>query len=145
MIEGKGYIYLRDNEWYRIKGVIIMGTTKDLKKTSKIYIADEIKKGKYISIIEIPINKVEIIDKYLKNYFNEYSIYVYEETDTYNRCIYALLEDYLKMMNIEYKVLTKEEINTINRSEKLDNLPDIINNFFIKCKEKIINKRKQCY
>jgi superfamily II DNA or RNA helicase len=123
----KGFIYFRDNAWYRIENVIKMGITEFTKDRSNTYITGEVERGEYLCVIEIPLDKMRFIDKCLKNYFKSYNIYKGGGTEFYNRCIVDLIEPYLKKINIEYKILTKEEINFMNRCERIRNIRNIPN------------------
>jgi superfamily II DNA or RNA helicase len=125
MNEPKGSVYLRDNPWYKMEDVIKLGIASFAKDRSNTYITGEVERGEYISVIEIPLDKMKILDKYLKSYFKLYHIYKGGGTEFYNRCIIDLIEPYLKKINIEYKVLTKEEINLMNRCERVRNIPNV--------------------
>jgi predicted helicase len=125
--KSKGSIYLRDNAWYKMENVIKMGIASFAKDRSNTYITGEVERGEYICVIEIPLDKMNIIDKYLKFYFRPYHIYKGGGTEFYNRCIIELLEPYLEKLNIDYKVLTKEEINSMNRCERVRNIPNVDN------------------
>lgn len=121
----KGFIYFRDNAWYRIENVIKMGITEFTKDRSNTYITGEVERGEYLCVIEIPLDKMRFIDKCLKNYFKSYNIYKGGGTEFYNRCIVDLIEPYLTKINIEYKILTKEEINFMNRCERIRDMPNV--------------------
>ena len=60
-----GTIYLRDNTWYKRVNVIKMGITSFAKDRSTTYITGE---------VEIPLDKMNILYKYLKLYFKAYNI-----------------------------------------------------------------------
>jgi superfamily II DNA or RNA helicase len=121
----KGTIYIRDNAWYRMENVIKMGISSFAKDRSNTYITGEVERGEYLCVIEIPLDKMKIIDKCLKNYFKSYHIYKGGGTEFYNRCIINLIEPYLKQINLEYKVLNKEEINLMNRCERIRNIRNV--------------------
>lgn len=131
----KGTIYLRDNEWFRLKNLIKMGIASYAKDRNSTYITGEPEAGEYIYVIEIPLDSMRILDKYLKSYLKPYHIYNKPGgTEFYNRCIIDLIEPYLKKLNIEYKVLTKEDINLMNRCERVRNILNVdkIKNIFNK-------------
>ena len=125
MNQPKGTIYLRDNAWYKMENVIKMGISSTVKSRNTAYITGEIERGEYILIVEIPLDKMRILDKCLKTYFKSYHVYKGGGTEFYNRCIIDLIEPYLQQINMEYKILTKEEINITNRSERVSNIPNI--------------------
>lgn len=133
MEDRKGYIYFRDNNWYKIENVIKMGITSSIKDRANTYITGEVKGGEYVSVIEIPLNKMKIIDTCLKYYFKSYNIYYSGGgTEFYHKNVVDLIKNYLKQMKLEYKFLTKEEILLLNRCERLRNIPNIdkIKNIF---------------
>jgi superfamily II DNA or RNA helicase len=124
----KGTIYLRDNEWFRNRNVIKMGIATFAKDRNSTYITGEPIVGEFIYMIEIPLDKMKILDKYLKVCLKIYNVYVINSgTEFYDRCIIDLIEPYLRKINILYKILTKEEINLMNRCERVRNIPNVDN------------------
>ena len=125
MNQSKGTIYFRDNAWYKMENVIKMGISSFVKNRSNGYITGEIERGEYIYVIEIPLDKMKILDKCLKMYFKSYHIYRGGGTEFYNRCIIDLIEPYLQNLNMEYRIFTKEEIQLLNRCERVTNIPNV--------------------
>ena len=125
MNQSKGTIYLRDNAWYKMENVIKMGIATFAKDRSNTYITGEVERGEYICVIEIPLDKMKIIDKCLKHYFKSFHIYKGGGTEFYDRCIIDLIEPYFKNVNTPYKILTKEEINLMNRCERVRNISNV--------------------
>lgn len=121
----KGTIYLRDNAWYKTENVIKMGIATFAKDRSNTYITGEVERGEYICVIEIPLDKMKIIDKCLKHYFKSFHIYKGGGTEFYDRRIIDLIEPYFKNINIPYKFFTKEEINLMNRCERVRNISNV--------------------
>jgi hypothetical protein len=62
----KGYIYLRDNDWFRMEKIIKMGITSSIKDRSNTYITGEIKRGHYTCVIEVPLDRMNELDKEFK-------------------------------------------------------------------------------
>jgi superfamily II DNA or RNA helicase len=144
----KGTLYIRDNFWYRLENLIKLGIASFAKDRSNTYITGEVERGEYIRVYEIPLEKMILIDKLLKNYFKKYNVYKGGGTEFYDRCIIDLIEPYLQSLNIEYRVLTKEEINTMERCERVrtmsnrSNIQNIMNNLnFKKVIQRLRNKR----
>lgn len=128
MTHPKGTIYIRENEWFISRHVVKMGIATYAKDRNSTYITSEPLAGEYIHVIEIPLDKMRVLDKCLKLYFKPYNVYHKGSgTEFYNKCIVGLIEPYLQKLNIEYKVLTKEEIDFMNRCERLMNMPNIDN------------------
>ena len=118
----KGSIYFRDNAWFKREGVIKMGIASFAKDRSSTYITGEVERGEYICVIEIPLDKMRLLDVCLKRYFKPYHIYKGGGTEFYDRSMIGLLEPYLKKMNLDYKVLSKEEILLMNRCERMKSI-----------------------
>jgi len=114
-----GTIYLRDNDWFEREGVIKMGIASFAKDRSSTYITGEVVRGQYIVVIEIPIQKMKLVDIYLKVHFKKYNIYKGGGTEFYDRAMIPLLLPYIQSLNMEYKVLSKEEILFMNRCERI--------------------------
>jgi hypothetical protein len=142
----KAFIYIRVNSWFIIENVVKLGiTATSLKDRDTPYITGEVERGEYIYVIEIPLNKMKLIDNYLKDYFKSHHIYKGGGTEFYDKCIVDLIEPCLKEINLEYRILTKEEINCMNRCERIRNIPNVtkVKNKFNQIKiENIIQKYK---
>lgn len=123
-----GTIYLRDNEWFRMKNVIKLGIATFAKDRSSTYITGEVERGEYICVIEIPLEIMTKLDKCLKTYFKRYHVYYGGGTEFYKRDIIGLVELYLQKINVPHKVLTREEIEAMNRSERIQHLPTFVKN-----------------
>lgn len=115
----KGLIYIRDNELCRLKNIIKLGITSSLKNRNDSYITYEHEYGEFILVIEIDLDKMKTIDKYLKSYFKNFNNYKGMGTEYYDREIISLVEPYLQLMNINYKKLSEYEISFMERKEKL--------------------------
>ena len=63
-----GYIYIRDNTWYKRENVLKIGISASTKDRNSTYITSEVESGEYIMVIEIPLCKMKILDKVFKNY-----------------------------------------------------------------------------
>ena len=130
----KGTIYIRDNPWYKMENVIKLGISSFAKDRNNTYITGEVERGEFIYVVEIPLDKMKVLDKCLKSYFMKYNIYKGGGTEFYDRCVIDLIKPFLEKINIEFKVLTKEEINLMNRCERIRNIPNLdkIKNIFNK-------------
>jgi len=135
----KGTVYIRDNEWFKLENVFKLGIASYAKDRSSTYITSEVKRGEYVCVIEVPLNKMKILDTCLKNYFKQFHIYHDGATELYDRCIINLIVPYLQNLNIEIRVLSIEEINTMNRCERLVNNLNIIRIKKLFTKDKIKN------
>jgi len=129
----KGYIYIRDNEWYKIKNVLKLGITTSIKDRNNNYITGEIERGYFIKILELNVNEKQLImiDKLLKLKFKKLNIYFNGGTEFYNREIEYKLEEFLEKSKIKFRRIEETEIKRKKRNK-------IINNY-----EKIFQKRNE--
>ncbi len=112
-------VYIRTNDWYERENVVKMGISASVKDRENTYITGEFNRGHYISIIEIPPDKMRLLDKSLKLYFKPQHIYTDGGTEFYDKSIVEQLEPYFAKLKLEYKFLTAEEIASINRRERM--------------------------
>jgi predicted helicase len=129
----KGYIYLRDNDWYKENDVIKMGMTISIKDRQNGYITTEIKRGKFIKIIEINnINQSQLkfIDNLLKAEFKYLNIKYDASTELYKREIEEKLEDFFIKRKLSYLIVNDYDLKRINRNKNL--IKNRYNNLLIK-------------
>jgi hypothetical protein len=135
----KSYIYIRDNDWYKKLKVYKVGITTSIKDRSNTYITGELHRGFYVKIYELNITrcKLNLIDKLIKNKFEDYNIYDNGGKEFYNRLIINEIEPYLKKLNIKYVSKTEDELTRLNRENNYSQLIKKLLNLQ-KEKEKII-------
>ncbi len=119
-----GYIYIRTNESYDKYNAYKLGKASNIKDRENAYITGDIKRGKYILIIELSKGKENIIEKYLEYKFKSDGLHVYYNggTEFYNKKIIDLIIPYLNELNLEYRILTDNEINSLNRTNRLNKI-----------------------
>lgn len=114
-----GYIYVRDNDCFRLFHVYKWGITRNPIERENGYITCEPVKGQYVLVIAIPYDKLKQIDILLKDHLREH--HVYNEgggTEFYKRCIISMFEPFLASLNISFKVLTQNDIANIERQSR---------------------------
>ena len=118
-----GYIYIRDNYWYKYSKVYKVGITTSIKDRNNTYITGELYRGFYSKIYQINYNNDELrnIDNELKNHFKYLNIYLGGGTEFYNRTIINHIEDFLIQKKIDFIITTEDELNRINRDNDNDN------------------------
>lgn len=121
----KGFLYVRTNELCTSKNILKWGITFSAKDRVGSYITSEHKRGEFILVIEIPLDKMRIIDTCLKNYLQSYLNYIDAGTEFYEPCIINLIEPFLKQSNVKYRILSKNEIDCLERCERLRTLPKL--------------------
>jgi hypothetical protein len=138
-------VYVRKNQWFSFFDIVKMGISELVKHRGSTYITSEIYRGEFILIVEILSGNINLIDKMLKNYFDQENFYRGSGTEFFNKSIVSLIIPFLEKLNIQYRVLNEEEIYFINKCNQLDNLPHIkkIKEIFNSLSaEKIIKKLK---
>jgi len=119
----KGYIYIRDNEWYKISNVYKVGITTSIKDRSNTYITGELYRGFYVKIYELNVNekKLHLIDNLLKKTFKNYNVYVDGGKEFYNKNIINEIEPFFIENKIKFVSKTEDELKRINRKNKIYN------------------------
>jgi len=64
----KGLIYIRDNELCRFKNIIKLGITSSIKNRNDSYLTYEHEWGEFILVIEVELDKLKMVDNYMKVY-----------------------------------------------------------------------------
>ncbi len=100
-----GYIYIRDNEWYRMKNVVMVGVSTNITESDNMFIENEPRRGKFILVIEIKYDNLNLIDRMVKKYFS--NLNVGSGIGFYNRSIIELLPIYINGLNIESHILSR--------------------------------------
>ena len=93
-----GTIYIRDNQWFSQLGLYKVGKASCAKDRSSTYLTSEPIPGKYVMVVEVG-DKMDIVDKLMKNYFKTHQKYFGGGTEYYDRCIEQLLEPFIKSLN----------------------------------------------
>lgn len=119
-MQDKGYFYLRNNDWFNNNGILKMGMTSvSIKDRENGYITGEVKRGKFIKIIELNVNqaKLKIIDRLLKHEFEDLNIKYDACSELFKREIEDKLEDFFIKRKISYTILNDSELKRINRNK----------------------------
>ena len=118
-----GYIYIRDNYWYKYSEVYKVGITTSIKDRNNTYITGELYRGFYCKIYELNYNNDELrnIDNELKIHFKYLNIYFGGGTEFYNRTIINYIEDFLIQKKIDFIITTEDELDRINRDNDNNN------------------------
>jgi hypothetical protein len=90
----KGYIYIRDNIWFKQLNIYKLGITTSIIDRSNTYITGEPHRGFYIKIYELNINNIQLllIDKLLKDEFKYLNKYYDGGIKFYDRIIINKIE-----------------------------------------------------
>ena len=127
-----GYIYIRSNKYWDIDNVYKFGQTVNILDIEKIYRRNELVKGHYKMIIEIPFDiqiedneklkekskkqlkeELEKLEKDFENYFKKFNIQNDGGTGFYNKSILSDIENYFIENKIKCKFLSETEIEEL--------------------------------
>jgi hypothetical protein len=78
------------------------------------YVSNEIIRGHYNMIIEVPIKKLNIIARLLEYEFSDFNIYKGGGREFYDKKIMDMIEPYLNDKNIPYRKLSSTEITNLS-------------------------------
>ncbi len=115
-----GYIYIRTNEYWDTYYVVKLGKTTNIPDREKTYITNEIRRGKFIMVIEINLDILDKTEKKLQKYFNSLHLHVKDTggIEFYKKEIITLMIPYFNNKNIKYRILADEEINELTRKQR---------------------------
>lgn len=140
----KMYVYVRDNEWYRLHRCYKVGIAEFLKNRESTYITGEPIRGEFIHVVEIVTNK-HIFDRKLKIHLKKHQPKnINGGTEFYNRSIYKFIIEFLQISEIDYKELTNTEINLLNRKNSYTEIKPY-DNITIQQQLKQLAKKKVLY
>lgn len=127
MNQTNGYIYIRNHLSYDIEAACKIGKTSNIPERDIQYATGEIKRGYFEAVFEVPIKKMDIIEKLIHYEFRELNIKYDAGTEFYNKKIITLIEPYLIKLGIKHKKLSKQEINDLVRCNRVKNIIKKIN------------------
>ena len=119
MNQTNGYIYVRNHPSYDVDDACKMGKANNIPERDTQYATGEIKRGYFELVVEVPIEKMGIIERLLQNEFRELNIRHDAGTEFYNKKIISLIEPYLITLGIKYKKLSKQEISDLVRCNRV--------------------------
>jgi superfamily II DNA or RNA helicase len=115
----KGYIYIRNHDSYNEFNVYKLGKASNLLERENGYITGEVKRGKFILVLEMDRNKIHFIEKILKNYFSMYHFYIDAGTELFKRDILEQVVPFLKEhTTLDFTILSESEILTLSRTKR---------------------------
>ena len=122
-----GYIYIRNHPSYDIYDACKLGKTNNIPERDTQYATREYRRGYFENLFEVPIEKMDIIERLLQNEFSELNIKYDGGTKFYNKKINNLIEPYLIKLKIKYRKLSKQEINDLLRINRVKNMMKKVN------------------
>ena len=116
-----GYIYIRTNEYWDLYDAYKLGKSSNILDRENNYITSEIRRGKYIMVIELNIDIMDIIEERLQQYFNKlgYHIKFNAGIEFYKKEIIKNIIPYLTENKINHKILSESEIENLIRKTRI--------------------------
>jgi superfamily II DNA or RNA helicase len=111
----KGYIYVRENETTKLHNVLKIGKTGNIVNRGSAYHTYEICPGNFIKVIEIPLVKMDTIEKMILKYFKHFNVMKGAGKEYFKKEVLDQIIPYLKTMSIVYRELTCEEVKKLER------------------------------
>jgi len=108
-----GYIYFRTTEFYDDHNACKMGKTTNIYERDIIYAADELRRGCFEAVFEVPNENLIDIEQLIQRKFKNLNIRGDAGTEFYDKKIMNLVESYLQEINFNYKKLNDKEINNL--------------------------------
>ena len=145
----KSYIYIRDNQWFKLSNVYKVGITTSIKDRSNTYITGELHRGIYVKIYELNINKQQLlfIDKVLKSEFKHLNIHYNGGLEFYDRTIIDKIEPFFIENKIKFISKNEDELARINRDNNetiiINNYLKLVKNILLLAKEKEEKKKEE--
>ena len=119
MNQTNGYIYVRNHPSYDVDDACKMGKAINIPERDTQYATGEIKRGYFEAVIEVPIEKMGMVERLLQNEFCELNVKYDAGTEFYNKKIITLIEPYIITLGIKYKKLSKQEISDLVRCNRV--------------------------
>jgi predicted helicase len=116
-----GYIYIRNHPSYNEYDACKMGKTTNISERDMQYATGEIKRGYFELVIQVPVLKLNIIERLLQNEFCYLNIKHDAGIEFYNKKIITLIEPYLTNIKLQFKKLSKQEIDDLVRCNRVKN------------------------
>ena len=84
MNQTNGYIYVRNHPSYDVDNACKMGKANNIPERDTQYATGEIKRGYFVAVFEVSIEKMEIVERLLQNEFCKLNIKYDTGTEFYS-------------------------------------------------------------
>lgn len=115
----KGYIYLRDNAWYRSENTIKLGIASNTKDRDGTYVTGEIIRGEFIKVFEVPRDKMRYVETHLHTTLKEYRDRRDGGTEFFKRDIIDMVGK--NIIDTPFRELSREECDLLERVARIRN------------------------
>ena len=115
------YLYVRRHPSYDLENACKLGKADNIPDRESTYLTGEVKRGKFVLVLELPKDKAAIIEKMLQNYFAALGYHVRYDggTEFFHIDIIHLIVPYMKNLAINFRVLSDDEINQLTRAARV--------------------------
>jgi DNA or RNA helicases of superfamily II len=114
-----GYIYVRCHQSYEEYKACKLGKASNIPERDSTYATGEIKRGKFVLVIEVPIQTMAVVETTLQSHFTQFHIEYNGGTEFYNKEIIPLIVPYLTTLHLVFKQLSELEIESLVRTSRL--------------------------
>ena len=121
MNQTTGYIYVRNHPAYDVDDVCKMGKATNIPERDTQYATGEFKRGYFEAVFEVPIKKMDTVERLLQYKFRELNVKYDAGTEFYNKRIITLIEPYLLELGIKFIKLSKQGISDLVRCNRVRN------------------------
>lgn len=118
--ENIGHIYIRTHEAYDEHDAYKLGKSQNCISRESTYISGEIKRGKYILVLQVLYDELAVIEKKLQKYFTKKDLHVYlgGGTEFFKKSIINLIIPYLESKDFKFKILDSSELERLYKQEQ---------------------------
>ena len=127
MNQTNGYIYVRNHSAHDVHNACKMGKTNNIPERDDSYATNEIIRGIFEPVFEVPLEKVGDVERSLQKEFRELQVKFNGGKEFFNKKFINLIEPYLIKLGIRYRKLSKQEISDLVRCNRVKNTIKKIN------------------
>jgi superfamily II DNA or RNA helicase len=113
-----GYIYLRDNAWYRSENTIKLGIASNIKDRAGTYITGEIIRGEFIKVFQVQHENMRLIESHLHKVLWNFHDSRDGGTEFFNRQIIEIVANNIP---VPFREMSREECLQIDREARHNN------------------------
>ncbi len=121
-----GYIYARLHPSYDDFNACKIGVTENLTLRDRQYATNEIVRGHFAVVFEVPLKSMKLVERDLIQDFDQFRVMVNGGVEFYSRSIIPFIGPRLKKYDIEFRQLERKNINALlvrpTYAEKVDRL-----------------------
>ena len=107
-----GYIYLRDNAWYRSEKTIKLGIASNIKDRAGTYVTGEIIRGEFIKVFKVERAQMRDVETHLHKVFANFRDSRDGGTEFFSRDIIEMVANNIL---VPFRELSREECDTMER------------------------------